>query len=98
MKQYLFKPTDKEANYIYENIDSWTDYCKNNLKRDMDNNRFNKWNKIAIYLLLIGIGITISLIGMVVIAPEGIIAGIFILSGVMVVFGTFGIIGVYRYG
>jgi len=98
MKQYLFKPNDEEANFIYQHIESWTDYCRNNLKRDMQNNRFNKFNQIGIYLLMIAIGIVLSFMGLIVIAPAGVIAGIYILGGVMVVFGTFGAVGVYRYG
>ena len=97
MKQYLFKPNEREANYIYEHIDSWTDWCRNKLNKDIDKNRFNKWNSASLYLLMMAIGITISFIGLVVIAPAGIIAAIFILGAVMVVFGCFGVIGVYRY-
>lgn len=97
-RQYLFKPNDEEETFIYENIESWTNYCRNNLKRDIRNTRFNKWNQASIYLLLVSIGFIISLIGLVVIAPSIVIMGIFILGGVLVVFGTYGIIGVYKYG
>lgn len=97
MKQHLFKPTDEEQNFIYENIDSWTNYCRENLKRDMNQNRFNKWNQAGLYLLMTLIGLVFSFIGLIVQAPSGIIASIFILGGVLVVFGVFGIVGVYRY-
>ena len=98
MKQYLFKPNEQETNFIYEHIDSWTDWCRDKLRQDMDRDRFNKWNRVSLYLLLTVIGLVLSFIGLIVSAPPGIMAGIFVMGGVIVVFGAFGIIGVYRYG
>jgi hypothetical protein len=98
MKPLSFQPTEIEAEFIYENIKSWSKFCHDNLKREMDNNRFNKWNAVSNYLLIMVVGLIISFLGLIVIAPVIIIASIYLLGGVLVVFGTFGIIGVYRYG
>jgi len=98
MKPLSFQPNEEEAEYIYEHISSWSQYCHKNLKRDMGNTRFNKFNRIALYLLLVCIGLVVSFLGMIVIAPSGIIVGMYIIGGVLVVFGSFSIVGVYRYG
>lgn len=98
MKPLSFQPNDNEASFIYENIPSWSKFSHDNIKRAMNNNRFNIWNRIALYLLIICIGIIFSFLGMIVIAPSGIIMGMYLLGGVLVVFGVFSMVGVYRYG
>jgi Flp pilus assembly protein TadB len=98
LKPLSFQPNESESEFIYENIDSWSGYCHKNLKRDMSFTRFNKFNRVALYLLLVCIGLIISFIGMVVVGPVSVIFGMYLIGGVLVVFGVVSIIGVYRYG
>lgn len=98
MKPLSFQPNDEEAEFIYEHISSWSKWCHKNLKKNMSNNRFNILNRVAVNLLITSIGLIISFLGLIVRSSQGIIAAMFILGGILVIYGVFSIIGVVRYG
>lgn len=93
-KQLIFKPNPNELDYIYENIDSWTDWCRHNLERCRNNRRGKLFETIGTRMLLIVSGLMIASISyitqyMVIIIPA------FILGSLMILIGSFSMWRIY---
>jgi len=55
-------------------------------------------SRVSTFLLILSIGLIITFLALVVIAPPGIIAGMFLLGAVLIIYSVFSIVGVYKYG
>jgi len=99
-KQLVFYPDDDELRYIHKNIDSWSKWCHNKLHRDMNGKRYgvDMLSRISVFLLILSIGIIINFLALLVISSPGIIAAMFILGAILIIYSVFSIVGVYRYG
>jgi len=99
-KQLLFVPDEIELEFIHKYIDSWSKWCHNNLKRDMNGKKYGveMLSRVSTFLLILSIGIILNFLALIVTAPPGIIAGMFILGAVLIIYGTFSIVGIYKYG
>ena len=93
-KQLIFKPNPEELDYVMENIESWTDWCRDNLKRHIKNRRHKLVENISTRLLLIVAGCVIASISyltplFLIIVPA------FLMGSLMIVVGTVSLWGIY---
>jgi hypothetical protein len=92
-----FKPSDEEKDYLKCNNISWSRYCHDNLKKDINNSRYTYLTAIANNLLILAVGAVIGLIGMAVISDTIVIVSIFVLSGVLCTYSFVSMVGVFIY-
>lgn len=99
-KQLLFVPDETELEFIHKHIDSWSKWCHNKIKRDINGKRYGveMLSRISTFLLILSIGLIITFLALIVIAPPGVVAGMYLLGGILIIYGAFSIVGIYRYG
>jgi len=99
-KQLIFKPNEEELNYIYENIDNWTAWCRTNIEKERKGKEYGNeiLSRISTFLIILVIGVLISFLSLIVQAHSGVIFGMMLLGSILVIYGTYSIIGVYKYG
>lgn len=57
--QYVFKPKPEVADWIDDNVDSWTSYCYDNIYRDQKKQYLGRINRIANIMAFCFIGMII---------------------------------------
>lgn len=87
-KQLIFKPSSDELDYIYENIDSWTNWCRHNLNRCRNNRRGKLIETIGTRMLLIVSGLTIASLAYIS-SLYVIVIPCFLVGSLMIIIGSF---------
>lgn len=94
-KRLNFAPSSEELDYIYQNVDSWTEWCKTHLKNDMNNKREKKIENLLFRMTLLLGGLLIFSISFFVLNIFLFVVSVVIGSFVCIV-ASFSIYRVYK--
>lgn len=98
MRPLVFKPSESESIYIEDKQIKWSEYCHNNLAKDMKNKKFVPFEKVTMPLMLVMVGLLIWLIGISNIFNPIILIVCNIASMLSVSLGIFSVIGGLKNG
>ena len=84
--QYVFKPRDEVADYIDENIESWTGFCYDALYQKQRENYQKRFERIGFRMFVILIGMIVISLSYITISVYGYL--VLVLGGIsIVIFG-----------
>lgn len=94
-KGFTFIPNPDELEFISDNIDSWTDWCRRNLERCKSNCKHKTIEKILFRLLLLLSGTLIFSISFLT-TNLFVFIGSILLGGLMSTVASFSLYGLYK--
>jgi len=94
-KCLTFVPNPDELDYVSNNVESWTDWCRHNLERCKNNNKNKKIEQILFRLLLLMSGILVFSISFLT-TNLFVFLGSIIIGGFTATVASFSLYGLYK--
>jgi hypothetical protein len=98
MRPLVFKPSDIEALFLEDNKISWSEYCHDNLRRDMGNQKYANTDKLQMPIVMMLVGLLILLIAISNLFNSYILLTCYGMSIFSLSFGIFSFIGGLKRG